>query len=97
MIGWVSFAAQGLLYGFFTVLLMSAAYFCVTKYLAARGFAYFWPPDATGANLMKMVLGSSQMTARQLTGFQLHGSGAFIGGGRIMGMPMMPHYIRMMK
>ncbi len=97
LVGWLATAGEGIPMAVCSVLLMSGAYLCVTKYLAASGFAYIFPPDVHGGTFLKMSFGTSQMTAEQLTGIQLHNSGAFIGAARIMGMPMMSHYYRMMN
>ncbi|MDA0745490.1 MAG: hypothetical protein O2954_03170 [bacterium] len=95
LVGWLAAAGEGVFLAIGSVLLMSAAYFCVTKYLAASGFAYIFPPDVHGGTFLKTAFGTANLTAEQLTGIQLHNSGAFIGAARIMGMPMMPHYMRM--
>ena len=95
LIGWLTAAGEGIPLAICSVILMSAAYFCVTKYLAASGFAYIFPSDVHGGTFIKTLFGTAEMTTRQLTAIQLHNSGAFIGAARIMGMPMMPHYIKM--
>ena len=95
-IGWLATAGQGLLLATVSVVMMFLAYFCTTKFLAASGFAYLYPPDINGGSFVKTMFGTLGMTRSQLTGIQLHNSGAFVGGGRIMGMTMMPHYFRML-
>jgi len=97
LVGWLTAAGQGLVFAIVSSLLMFASYFCVTKFLAASGFAYLFPPDVNAGGFVKTMFGTSQMTAEHLTGIQLHNSGAFVGGGRIMGMPMMPHYVKMLE
>ena len=97
VVGWLTWAGQGITIALCSSLLMFLSYFCVTKFLAASGFAYLFPPDINGGGFVKMAFGTVQMTTRQLTGIQLHNSGAFVGGGRIMGMPMMPHYFKMLE
>ena len=97
LVGWLTAAGQGLFFALVSSLLMFAAYFCTTKFLAASGFAYLFPPDVNGGGFLKTMFGTARMTNEQLTGIQLHNSGAFVGGGRIMGMPMMPHYVKMME
>ena len=96
IIGWLTAAGQGLTIAIFTTSMMFLAYFCTTKFLAASGFAYLFPPDIYGASFVKTLFGTIGMTRSQLTGIHLHSSGAFVGGGRIMGMTMMPHYFRML-
>jgi hypothetical protein len=97
LVGWLTAAGQGLFFAIVSSLLMFAAYFCTTKFLAASGFAYLFPPDVNAGGFLKTMFGSARMSNEQLMGIQLHNSGAFVGGGRIMGMPMMPHYVKMME
>jgi hypothetical protein len=97
LVGWLAAAGQEIPFAIVSSLFMFAAYFCVTKFLAASGFAYLFPPDINAGGFLKTMFGTAHMTNAQLTGIQLHNSGAFVGGGRIMGMPMMPHYIKMME
>ena len=96
IIGWLTEAGQGLPLAIVSTMMMFLAYFCATKFLAASGFAYLYPPDINGGSFVKTMFGTQGMTRSQLTGIQLHNSGAFVGGGRIMGMMMMPHYFRML-
>ena len=96
IIGWLTTAGQGILLATVSAVLMFLAYFCSTKFLAASGFAYLYPPDINGGGFVKTMFGTTGMTRTQLTGIQLHNSGAFVGGGRIMGMTMIPHYFRML-
>ena len=97
LVGWLSAAGQGVFFAIVSSLLMFAAYFCTTKFLAASGFAYLFPPDVNAGGFLKTMFGTARMTNEQLVGIQLHNSGAIVGGGRIMGMPMMPHYVKMME
>lgn len=97
IVGWLTAAGQGLFFAIVSSLFMFAAYFCTTKFLAASGFAYLFPPDVNAGGFLKTMFGTARMTNEQLVGIQLHNSGAFVGGGRIMGMPMMPHYLKMME
>lgn len=96
IVGWLTAAGQGVLFALVSTVMMFLAYFCATKFLAASGFAYLFPPDINGGGFVKTVFGTIGMSRAQLTGIQLHNSGAFVGGGRIMGMTMMPHYFRML-
>ncbi len=96
IVGWLASAGQGITLAIVSTVMMFLAYFCATKFLAASGFAYLYPPDIHGGGFVKTMFGTQGMTRSQLTGIQLHNSGAFVGGGRIMGMMMMPHYVRML-
>jgi len=96
IVGWLTAAGQGLMLATISTFMMFLAYFCATKFLAASGFAYLYPPDINGGGFVKTLFGTQEMSRSQLTGIQLHNSGAFVGGGRIMGMMMMPHYFRML-
>jgi hypothetical protein len=96
LVAWLTVSGQGLLFALCTSMLMSAAYFAVTKFLAASGFAYLFPPDVGGSGLVKTAFGTMNMTNEQLIGLRLHNSGAFVGGSRLLAIPMMPHYVKMM-
>lgn len=96
LLAWLSTAGQGLVIAFTTSILMCLAYFAVTKFLAASGFAYLFPPDVNGGGLTKTLIGTTGLTNEQLIGIQLHNSGAFVGGSRLLGIPMIPHYVKLM-
>lgn len=77
--------------------LMFVGYFAVMKYIAASGFGYLFPVGEKGGWFLKTVMGTSAMTAGNLTGLELVNSGTFYGAGRMQTLQTLPHHLKALE
>ena len=76
--------------------LMTVVFFVVSKLIAATGFTYLMASWANckGAFFITELVGSSNLSTRNVVSFKLFTSNAFFGNMRIPAWPAIPHHLR---
>ena len=76
--------------------LMALVYFVTIKLIAATGFAYLFPnmPHLKGESFIVDLVGTANISPRDLVGFKLFTSHAFFSTFRIPAWPALPHHLR---
>ena len=75
---------------------MALTYFVIVKLIAATGFAYLFANEthAKGQSFIVELVGTDQFDDRQVVGFKVFSSRAFLGDIRIPAWPAITHHLR---
>lgn len=73
-------------------------YFGVTKYAAATGFVFLSPQGQKGGPILKTLLGTANFSPSDLTGIMvLNRGGLAAHSGRMLSIPAIPHFFRLLQ
>ena len=79
-----------------TFALMTVSFFVTIKLIAATGFPYLMPTwaNAKGGLFITDLVGSANLSAKNVVAFKLFVSQAFFGNIRLPAWPALPHHLR---
>ena len=79
-----------------TFLLMAMTFFVTVKLIAATGFPYLMPswPNMKGGSFITELIGSANLSTKNVVAFKLFTSQAFFGNIRLPAWPAIPHHLR---
>ena len=96
LMGWFRSVGFGLPATLLQLTMLFIAYFAVSKYAAATGFVFLVPPGRKGWLIMKSIVGTASFSPPDLTGIQVvHGSGFNGGTSRMVAIPAISHFFRL--